>query len=170
MHSPGHARTINAFFAIVGAALFAVSATETELPTAAPGQITEGDLQQMLVGWRAQGGLSRRRANGRQCSRKRCMRRCSTATRGLVQKMGFLAEDLSARREPTQDDLQAWIEAHPEELATPPRVGFHHVYFSFDKHEPETRAAARTMPAPSSAASLSSVCSSPAAVNDPGQG
>lgn len=53
--------------------------------------------------------------------------------RRLVQKMDFLAEDLSALREPTDDELVAWFRAHPDRFAEPAHVTFRHVYFSPDR-------------------------------------
>ena len=59
--------------------------------------------------------------------------------RRLRQKMDFLNEDLGAQREPSEGELQAYLDAHAEKFAAPPRTSFGHVYV-----KPESdRAAAR---------------------------
>jgi hypothetical protein len=62
--------------------------------------------------------------------------------RRMAQKMDFLAEDLSALREPGEDELRAWLATHPQEFAFPPRITFRHIFFAFDRHGPATRNAA----------------------------
>jgi peptidyl-prolyl cis-trans isomerase C len=64
--------------------------------------------------------------------------------RRLAQKMEFLAEDVSALREPNINELRNWIATHSQRFALPSRIWFHHVYFSFDrKGEKAGEAAAR---------------------------
>jgi parvulin-like peptidyl-prolyl isomerase len=58
----------------------------------------------------------------------------------MAQKMDFLAEDLSALREPTREELQSWLKAHPQDFAHPPRATFRHLYFSFDDRGENARA------------------------------
>ncbi len=53
--------------------------------------------------------------------------------RRMVQKMEFLAEDLSDLREPTRADLQAWFQRNAERFAHPARITFRHLYFSPDR-------------------------------------
>jgi hypothetical protein len=48
--------------------------------------------------------------------------------RRLVQRMRFLEEDMTQLREPTDDELRAWMAAH--EYASEPRVTFEAVFFS----------------------------------------
>ncbi|MCQ3828170.1 peptidyl-prolyl cis-trans isomerase [Microbulbifer elongatus] len=52
--------------------------------------------------------------------------------RRMAQKMDFLAEDLSALREPTRGELQAWFTENPNDFTLPSRITFRHVFFSFD--------------------------------------
>lgn len=52
--------------------------------------------------------------------------------RRMAQKMQFLAEDVVAAREPTDDELRAWFGEHADLFALPGRVSFHHLYFSWD--------------------------------------
>jgi hypothetical protein len=65
--------------------------------------------------------------------------------RRLAQKMEFLVEDVAMTSEPTTDDSRAWYRSNDQRFALPPRVSFHHLYFSFDRHSDraaETAAAA----------------------------
>lgn len=50
--------------------------------------------------------------------------------RRLRQKLEFISEDLAAQAEPTDEDLLAYLEAHPEAFATEPRFTFDQVYLS----------------------------------------
>ena len=50
--------------------------------------------------------------------------------RRLAQKMEFLADDVSALRDPTADELRAWYARNSERFAEPGRRSFRHVYFS----------------------------------------
>ena len=63
--------------------------------------------------------------------------------RRLAQKMDFLAEDVTALRDPGREELIAWFETHQERFRQPPRVSFHHVYFSFDKRQDRAQEEAR---------------------------
>jgi hypothetical protein len=49
--------------------------------------------------------------------------------RRLRQKMEFISEDLAAQAEPSDDDLRAYLQAHPEAFAIEPRFTFRQVYF-----------------------------------------
>jgi peptidyl-prolyl cis-trans isomerase C len=62
--------------------------------------------------------------------------------RRLAQKMDFLAEDLSDLRKPTEAELRQWLATHTEVFIYPPRVSFHHLYFSFDEHALQAQALA----------------------------
>lgn len=48
--------------------------------------------------------------------------------RRLSQKMEFVAEDLAATVEPTDDELAAWVAAHPDDYREEPRTSFRHVF------------------------------------------
>jgi parvulin-like peptidyl-prolyl isomerase len=50
--------------------------------------------------------------------------------RRMAQKMQFLAEDMAAAREPTNEELRAWFDANAARFAYPPIVDFRHLYFS----------------------------------------
>ena len=53
--------------------------------------------------------------------------------RRVAMKLEYLAKDVGASVEPTDADLQAWIDAHPERYAAPPRRAYEQVYVSTDK-------------------------------------
>jgi peptidyl-prolyl cis-trans isomerase C len=59
--------------------------------------------------------------------------------RRMAQKMEFLAEDLSALREPTTEELRAWFERNSRQFALPPRTTFRHLYFSPDRRGQNAR-------------------------------
>jgi hypothetical protein len=50
--------------------------------------------------------------------------------RRLIQKVEFLAEDVSALQEPTDDVLQAYLEDHRQRYVIPGRISFDQLYFS----------------------------------------
>ena len=62
--------------------------------------------------------------------------------RRMVQKMEFLAEDLSALREPNREELMAWFEDNPQRFTIAGRASFRHLYFAFDKRGERGREAA----------------------------
>jgi hypothetical protein len=64
--------------------------------------------------------------------------------RRLAQKMEFLAEDASAAREPTAEELQAWFAKNAKTFASPPRISFRHLYFSPDRRGERARDDAAT--------------------------
>lgn len=53
--------------------------------------------------------------------------------RRLIQKMGFLAEDLAAIDEPTDAELEAYRSAHAARYRDPERTSFRHVFVSRDR-------------------------------------
>jgi hypothetical protein len=65
--------------------------------------------------------------------------------RRLRQKLEFLVEYDSASSPPTDAELQAWWEAHPELLRTEPQVAFRQVYVSADRRGASTRAEAEEL-------------------------
>jgi hypothetical protein len=54
--------------------------------------------------------------------------------RRLVQKMEFLNEGLAAVPEPTDAELAAYLDAHPERYTVADRVALEHVFVSADAH------------------------------------
>jgi peptidyl-prolyl cis-trans isomerase C len=62
--------------------------------------------------------------------------------RRMAQKMEFLMEDVSALREPADDELRLWFEQNPQRFALPGLVSFRHLYFSSDVRGAGARGAA----------------------------
>ncbi len=59
--------------------------------------------------------------------------------RRMAQKMQFLAEDVSAAREPTSEELKTWFGKHTAMFEQPARVTFRTLYFSPDKRGSRAR-------------------------------
>jgi hypothetical protein len=118
--------------------------------------VTQEDLHQMSVAWLAQ---------GRQPPTEEEMRHLverwvrdeilfrealelgldqsdTIVKRRMVQKMEFLAEDLSDLREPTREDLEAFLRQNASRFVDPPRATFRHLYFSPDRRGAGAREAA----------------------------
>lgn len=55
--------------------------------------------------------------------------------RRLSQKMEFVAEDLAATIEPTEEELEARVAAHPEEYREEARTSFRHVFLGEERGE-----------------------------------
>lgn len=53
--------------------------------------------------------------------------------RRLAQKLEFLTQDLAELVSPTDEELRAYFETHPDRYENPPRLSFTHVYFSPDE-------------------------------------
>jgi peptidyl-prolyl cis-trans isomerase C len=58
--------------------------------------------------------------------------------RRLVQKMQFLLENLEAPAEPTDAELQTFLDGHRDRYRVPERMSFTHIYLSTDRHGAET--------------------------------
>lgn len=54
--------------------------------------------------------------------------------RRMRQKMQFLFEDVSALVEPTEDELQAYLDANPDDFRIEPEYTFSHVYLNPELH------------------------------------
>lgn len=76
--------------------------------------------------------------------------------RRLAQKLEFLTEDISAIRDPTPHELEAWFARNSAQFAAPGRVTFRHVYFSPDKRGAHAAEDARSSLATLSGKSASS--------------
>lgn len=53
--------------------------------------------------------------------------------RRLRQKMEFVTDDLAAQVEPTDAELQGYLDRHPDAFRHAARVSFEHIYFSRDR-------------------------------------
>lgn len=144
-------------FLLIGALLFGVYAwVNRDSPGTEDSHqivLTEDDLLQMQLTWRAQG---RPEPTAEQMQsmidakvREEVLYREALAMglenddvivkRRMAQKMEFLAEDLSTLREPTTDELRDWLKSHPQQFAYPPHATFRHLYFSFDDRGQKAR-------------------------------
>lgn len=65
--------------------------------------------------------------------------------RRLAQKMEFLSEDLLLESDPTDAELQAFLEQNPERFEIPPRLTFSHVYLNADQRGEATRSDAERL-------------------------
>jgi hypothetical protein len=54
--------------------------------------------------------------------------------RRMRQKFEFLAEDLATHRSPTDQELEAYLQQHPEKYSEEPAISFAHIFFSRQKH------------------------------------
>jgi peptidyl-prolyl cis-trans isomerase C len=147
-------------FLLIGLALFAVyralnrAALEPENRSRIA--LTDDDLRQLELGWMAQWRRPptpeeiRRLVDSK--VREEILYREALALgldqgdtivkRRMAQKMEFLAEDLSALREPNREELKAWFETNAPRFTVPGRASFRHLYFSFDKRGERAREAA----------------------------
>jgi peptidyl-prolyl cis-trans isomerase C len=147
-------------FLVIGAVLFAAYGALNRDPNDRKDQrrivLTENDLSQMTIATLAQErpapSIEQMRNLLEAKIREEVLYREGLAMglakddiivkRRMLQKMDFLAEDLSDLREPDREELQAWFRNNAQRFAFPPRVSFRHLYFSFDKHGANTAEAA----------------------------
>lgn len=137
-------------FLLIGAALFAGYSWLTPAsaqPSSNRIELTAADLNQLQVTWAAQWqrpptpdemrGLIETRVRQEILYREALSLGLDQGDeiikRRLAQKMDFLAEDVSAIREPTQQELKAWFDKNSASFALPGRITFRHLYFSPDK-------------------------------------
>jgi peptidyl-prolyl cis-trans isomerase C len=147
-------------FLLIGLALFviyrALNPTAVEQGNRSRIELTNDDLRQLEVGWVAQWRRPPTPEEMRRLMeskvREEILYREALAL-GLeqgdtivkpcmVQKMEFLAEDLSTLREPSREELKAWFEKNPQRFTIAGRASFRHLYFSFDKRGERVREAA----------------------------
>ena len=57
----------------------------------------------------------------------------SVVRRRMAQKVEFIFKDISTPPEPTDADLQTYLEKHPDKFTRPARYTFSHIYLSKDK-------------------------------------
>ena len=65
--------------------------------------------------------------------------------RRLRQKMEFISDDIAAQREPTEAELRAYLQAHPETFRVEPRYSFTQVYLNPQRHRDLADDAARLL-------------------------
>ena len=63
--------------------------------------------------------------------------------RRMRQKMEFILEDITSRTEPTDEELLAYMNKHPDSYRVDPQIAFRHVYVNADKRGKNAEADAR---------------------------
>lgn len=144
-------------FLLAGAALFGGWALLHPDPlgrdTARRIEVTSGDLRQISLAWLAQGRPAPTPAELGSLVESRVREEIlyrealalgldqgdTIVKRRLAQKMEFLFEDLSALREPTEDELKSWYAEHAGRFALPARATFRQLYFSPDQRGAHAR-------------------------------
>lgn len=137
-------------FLLIGVALFVVYALftpATAQSTSSRIELTADDLNQLQVTWMAQWKRSptAEELSGLIDTRVRqeilyhealalgLEQNDEIIKRRLVQKMEFLAEDVSTIRAPQPEELKSWFDKNSAQFALPGRITFRHLYFSPDK-------------------------------------
>jgi peptidyl-prolyl cis-trans isomerase C len=144
-------------FLLIGLALFAIyralNPAAGEQANRSQIELTDDDLRQLELAWMAQWRRPPTPEEMRRLVeskvREEILYREALALgleqgdtivkRRMVQKMEFLAEDLSALREPNREELKAWFEKNPQRFTIAGRASFRHLYFSFDKRGERVR-------------------------------
>ena len=137
-------------FLLLGGLVFALYAVLSPVANRAQADrivLTQNDLRQLAVQWLAQGRprptAEQMRSLIEQRVGEEILFREALAMgldkddeiikRRLAQKMDFLAEDVAALQAPDEAQLRAWFTQNTSRFAQPPRVSFHHLYFSSDR-------------------------------------
>jgi hypothetical protein len=137
-------------FVVLGAIMFVVLqglSPRSEGGTGNEIVVSEDDLRRIVTAWVAQRGTAPSpevlEALVRQEVREEVLAREAVALgldrgdpivrRRLAQKMDFLAADIAALQDPSEADLRTWYAAKSARFGLPPRVSFHHLYYSFDR-------------------------------------
>jgi hypothetical protein len=116
-------------------------------------ELTQDDLRQIAAGWLAQGRAAPTPDEMRSLVENRVREEIlyrealalgldqgdTIVKRRLAQKMEFLFEDLSALREPTSAELEAWFGENSQRFALPARATFRQLYFSPDRRGARAR-------------------------------
>ncbi|MBL0057793.1 MAG: peptidyl-prolyl cis-trans isomerase [Elusimicrobia bacterium] len=137
-------------FLLLGAAMFAVYSLVSTGAGGAPGKIviTQGQLASLWENftrtrqrpptaeeWE---GLVRQRVREEVFYREALAlgldKDDSIIRRRLQQKMEFLSDDVAIRAQPTEDELKAYLEAHPDFYRRDPQVTFQQVFLNPEKH------------------------------------
>jgi hypothetical protein len=143
-------------FLVIGLVLFVVYRLLNPVATQSNSfriALTEDDLGQLDISWRAQWqrpptpeemhGLIESRVREEILYREALAlgldQGDTIVKRRLAQKMEFLAEDVSAVRDPQPGELEAWFLKNSSRFTLPGGITFHHVYFSPDKRDQRTR-------------------------------
>ncbi len=147
-------------FLLIGAALFVfyhwLNPSAATSDTSRKIELTNDDIQQLEISWIAQWQRpptpEERRNLVEDKVRQEILYREGLALgldkddtivkRRLAQKMEFLADDVSALRDPSLDELRKWYAKNGSQFSLPSRITFRHLYFSLDKRGAQARDAA----------------------------
>ena len=137
-------------FLLLGAAIFAAYSLLSNSRSEAPGKIviTQGQIENLSVSfskmWRRPptdaelAGLVRDRVRDEVYYREAMAlgldKEDTVIRRRLRQKMEFISNDIAAQAEPTDADLNDYIQAHPDKFPAAQRFTFQQVYLNPDKH------------------------------------
>lgn len=137
-------------FLLIGAALFASFELINERVRSDPGQIvvTRGQINHLAVGftrtWQRPPSAAELEGLIRDYIREEVYYREALAMgldkddtvirRRLRQKMEFITDDVAALAEPTDDELLAFLKAHPQRFFVEPRFTFSQVYLDLQSH------------------------------------
>jgi hypothetical protein len=137
-------------FVLLGAAIFAVYGFVTRHRTDKPGEIvvTQGTLENIVTGftrtWQRPPTEEELRGQVQDYIREEAAYREALAMgldrddtivrRRLRQKLEFLSDDLATRDEPTDADLQTFLQAHPGLFQSEPLFSFRQVYLNPQQH------------------------------------
>jgi hypothetical protein len=137
-------------FLLLGAAIFAAYSFVSKRSSAEPGKIviTQGQVESLATGfartWQRPPtdqeltGLLRDRVREEVYYREALAlgldKDDTVIRRRLRQKMEFVSDDLAAQAEPTDADLNAYLQAHADKFPVEQRFTFRQVYLNPDKH------------------------------------
>jgi hypothetical protein len=136
-------------FLLLGAAIFAAYNRLPNRSNAEPGKIviTQGQIEHLATGfaktWQRRptaeevAGLVRDHVREeiyyREAKALGLDKDDTVIRRRLRQKMEFVSDDIAAQAEPTDDELHAYLQAHPDSFRVEPRFTFRQVYLNPDK-------------------------------------
>jgi hypothetical protein len=138
-------------FLILGAAIFAIYSLVTRHKTDEPGQIvvTQAQIANLATGFTRTWQLPptedelqglvrdyiREEAAYREALALGLDRDDMIVRRRLRQKLEFVSDDLATRKEPTEAELQSFLQAHGGMFQTEPLFTFRQIYFDSRRHD-----------------------------------
>ena len=147
-------------FLLIGAALFVIyhwlNPSAANSDTSRRIELTNDDIRQLEISWTAQWQRPPTPEEMRNLVEDKVRQEIlyreglalgldrddTIVKRRLAQKMEFLADDVSALRDPSLDELKKWYAKNGSQFSLPSRITFRHLYFSPDKRGAQARDAA----------------------------
>lgn len=137
-------------FLLLGAAIFVTYGLVSKRSSDEPGKIviTQGQIENLAAGfaqaWQRPptseelAGLIKDRVREEVYSREAVAlgldKDDTVIRRRLRQKMEFISEDIAAQTQPSDADLHAYLQTHPDSFRIEPRFTFRQVYLDPEKH------------------------------------